>query len=64
VQGGSGTPSSLYSGFTVLPAGTATTQVFIGPVPGVPAPYCLVVQATSIPGGVIGTATAIVSTSP
>jgi hypothetical protein len=64
VQYGSGTPSSLYPSYTVLPSAATAIQVFVGPVPGVAAPYCLVVQATSVPGGVVGTATAIVSFSP
>jgi hypothetical protein len=54
---GSVTPS-------VLPAGQASQQIFIEPVAGVAAPYCLVVQATAFPGAVIGTVTVVVSNSP
>jgi hypothetical protein len=62
--GGSGTESTLYPGFTIMPASQSATQVYLGSVPGVTAPYCLVIQATSVNGGVIGAHTVIVSQSP
>jgi hypothetical protein len=62
-QGGTGA-ASAYAGYTVLPATTATTQVFLGAVPGVAAPYCLVINATSVNGGISGGHTVIVSQSP
>jgi len=64
VASGTGTASSAYPTFRSLAATGTANDVFVGAVPGVPAPYCLVVQATSIPGSVIGSATVIVSASP
>jgi hypothetical protein len=49
---------------TPLPTATTAQQVYIAPVAGVAAPYCLVLQATSHPGGVIGAITVVVSNSP
>lgn len=63
-QGGGGTASTVYSGFTVLGTTATANEVFVGPVPGVTPPYCLVIVATSIPGNVVGSATAVVSFSP
>ena len=63
-QHGTGTPSTLYAGYTVMPANQAAVQVFIGAVPGVTAPYCLVIQATSVTGAVIGAHNVVVSSSP
>jgi hypothetical protein len=63
IQGGTGAASS-FAGYTVLPATTATSQVFLEAVPGVTAPYCLVVDATSVNGHVVGSHTVIVSNSP
>jgi hypothetical protein len=63
-QHGTGVPSTLYPGYTILPATQAAVQVFIGAVPGVPAPYCLVIQATSVNGNVIGAHNVVVSSSP
>jgi hypothetical protein len=63
-QGGSGVASTLYPGFTIMTAAQTATEVFVGPVPGVTAPYCLLIQATSVPSGVIGAHTVIVSQSP
>jgi hypothetical protein len=63
-QFGTGTESTLYPGFTLMTPSQAAPQVYIGSVPGVTAPYCLVIQATSVNGGVIGAHTVIVSQSP
>lgn len=49
---------------SVLPSGQSTQQVFVAPVAGVAAPYCLVLQATASPGNVIGSVTVVVSNSP
>jgi hypothetical protein len=65
VPGTTGTLSTFYTGYTELAANKTANEVFIGPVPGETASaYCLVVQATSVPGGVVGTATVVVSASP
>ena len=47
-----------------LPAAQASQQVFVAPVTGVPAPYCIVLQATAFPGRVLGAITVVVSNSP
>lgn len=49
---------------SVLQNGQGSSQVFIAPVAGVPAPYCIVLQATAKPGNVIGAVTVVVSNSP
>jgi hypothetical protein len=64
VQSGGGAASTEYPGYRVLGSHVSATQVFIGSVPGVPAPYCLVIVATSVPGSVAGAHTIIVSASP
>jgi hypothetical protein len=56
VQGGTGA-ASAFAGYTLLPATTAATQVFLEAVPTVAAPYCLVIDATSVNGGVVGSHT-------
>jgi hypothetical protein len=63
-QFGGGTAAAGYPGFTDMPATASAANVFIGAVPGVAAPYCLVIQATSVHGHVIGAHTVIVSHSP
>jgi hypothetical protein len=63
-QGGTGITSTVYPAYTLLTPTQTAPQVFIGSVPGVTAPYCLVLQATSAVGGVIGAHTIIVSNSP
>jgi hypothetical protein len=62
-QFGGGTPSA-YPGYTLLPTAQSAATVFLGAVPGIAAPYCLLIQATSVNGSVIGAHTVIVSHSP
>jgi hypothetical protein len=64
VQFGTGAPSTAYAGYRVLGANVTANHVFIGSVPAVPAPYCLAIVATSVPGNVAGAHTVIVSAGP
>lgn len=53
-----------YAGYAALPATQLASTVYVGAVPGVPAPYCLLVTATHPSDGVVGTVTVVVSSSP
>jgi hypothetical protein len=64
MQSNPSTNTTAYPGYALLPATSTANEVFLGAVPGVTPPYCLVILATSVPGNVIGSATAIVSYTP
>ncbi len=67
IYGGSGTPSTLYPGYTLLPPTQAAKTVYIGSVPGLlpfVKPYCLRLEATPVGGGSNGGVTVVVSNNP
>jgi len=63
-QFGTGAAATGYPGYTLMPATATANQVFLGAVPGVPAPYCLEIVATAVKNGTVGAHTVIVSQSP
>jgi len=64
-QGGSGTPAAQYPGFTDLESTQAQPTIFIGAVPGVSAAsYCILLQATDVANGRIGSVTVFIGNSP
>lgn len=50
-----------YPGYSALPPTQAAATVYVGAVPGVTPPYCLVIQATHVGDGVIGAKTVLVT---
>lgn len=53
--------SGLYPGYSAMPAGQQAQTVFVGAVAGVAPPYCLVIVATHVGDGVIGSKTVLVT---
>jgi hypothetical protein len=53
-----------YPGYAALPATQLASTAYVGAIPGVAAPYCLLVTATHPSDGVVGTVTVVVSSSP
>jgi hypothetical protein len=53
-----------YVGYSLLPAAKAAPTVYAAPVPGVAAPYCLVLTAFHPSDGTTGTVTVVVSANP
>ena len=66
VRGGTGAASTLYNGFTQLGPQTPAREVYVGPAPGMTAPYCLVLEADHVGGSdnAIGQVLVVVSSSP
>lgn len=54
-------PQATVQGFSVLPAGQPARTVYVAAVPGVTPPYCLVIVATHVGDGVVGTKTVLVT---
>jgi hypothetical protein len=53
-----------YVGYKLLTAGFPVSGVYVGAVPGVTAPYCLVLTAFHASDGTTGTVTVVVSANP
>jgi hypothetical protein len=53
-----------YPGYSLLPAAQTAASVYVGAVPGVAAPYCLLITAIHPSDHVSGTVTVVVSSSP
>ncbi len=53
--------SGLYPGFAALPAAQAAATVYVGAVAGVTPPYCLVILATHVGDGALGSKTVLVT---
>jgi hypothetical protein len=53
-----------YPGYGLLPATQSAASVYVGAVPGVSAPYCLLITAIHPGDNVSGTVTVVVSSSP
>ena len=53
-----------YVGYSLLTSGFPVSGVYVGAVPGVTAPYCLVLTAVHAVDGTVGTVTVVVSANP
>jgi hypothetical protein len=56
--------TSGFAGYTALGPTQPVSTVYVAAVPGVAAPYCLVLTATHPADGTVGTVTVVVSQSP
>ncbi len=65
IQNTASTSVQGYPTYSVLPAGQASATVFVGSIynagVSIPPPYCLVIQATHVGDGRIGSVTALVT---
>jgi hypothetical protein len=66
IPGGTGTKSSIYPGYTLLPSTQASKSVYIGAIPGISTSksFCIRLEAAPVSGGSGGGVTVLISNSP